>query len=204
MNWLDAIFFVIITITTVNGLRKGFVQSFFSLLNLAVSFLVTIKTYKIFAEVLSETFSMPTTVASLLSFILIWFLCFTLIAMISKEFHKLASKSFLAPLNVVGGAVFGSLKGYTITLILTILITNSFLAKNLMRLPLRESMIVNFSEPIIKLAGPYIRKVNQGERKIDIRKYIPENESLKLIEESMDQMENTQKTYKRITKELDF
>lgn len=204
MNWLDAIFFVIITITTVNGLRKGFVQSFFSLINLAVSFIVTIKSYKLFSQVLVDTFSMPGILASILSFILIWFLCFTLISMVSKELHKITSKSFLAPLNVVGGAVFGSLKGYTITLIITILLTGSFLSNNLLRIPLRESMLVNFSDPIIKLAQPYIRKVNKGDARINIKKYIPKSEKLELVEETFDQMEKTKKTYDRINKELDF
>lgn len=204
MNWLDAIFFVVITITTVNGLRKGFIQSFFSLINLALSFIVTIKTYKLFAQLMVDTFHMPSILAAILGFIVIWFICATFLTIISREIHNLTSKSFLAPLNIVGGAIFGFLKGYTITLIITILLSHSFLSGNILRLPLRESMIVNFSEPIIKMAEPYLKRVNTSDPTINIRKYISKNENMKLIEESMDQIENTQKTYKRITKELDF
>jgi len=204
MNWLDAIYFIIITITTINGLRKGFIQSLFGLIDLVISFTLAIKTYKLFSSLLVESFSMPGIIASILSFILIWFLSHTLISIISKELHKLTSSSFLAPLNITGGALFGFLKGFIYTLIITIILSNSFLSKNLLRIPLRESMFVNFSEPIIKIAKPYVYKMKKGDAKIDVRKYIPGSKKIKMVEETMDQLTDTKKTYRRISKELDF
>ncbi len=203
MNWLDAIYFVIITINTVNGLRKGLVVSLFSLVNLVLSFTIAIKTFRVVSEILVENFSLPEMLSLGLSFIIVWFLIHTLIAVFTKELHNIAAHSFFSGLNVVGGAIFGSAKGFAYTLVLTILISNSFLAKSLMRITLRESLLVNFSKPIVEIAAPYLKRVKKGES-ISLRKYLPQKKAIIAAEENLDELRQSAKTYRRVAKSLDF
>jgi len=205
VNWLDATFFVIITFGTINGLRKGLVLSLFGLLGLAIAFVTASKGYSFGVTFLMDTFSFPHFLANILSFVVIWFLVYLLIMTVGKELHQLAINSFLAPLNLVGGMLFGALKGYLIILMIVYLLLSSFLSKSIMRHVIRESLFVNLSRPFVELIRPYVSNQQNTKQKFQIKKFISKrNKELDQVEESMDMIKNVPRMYKKISNDLDF
>jgi uncharacterized membrane protein required for colicin V production len=212
VNLLDIVYSVIIGLTAFNGLRKGLITSAFEILALiTATFLTWQGGGPVLTKYLVDNFSLPHALAQPTAWVIVWTIVYFLIYLLGKELSFTVSHSLVAPFNSSLGTVFGGLKGYLYTLIISFLLANSIISWPVLQEIAHDSLLVNASLPILKTISR--TSLKSIDRKIastfQIKRYFSTPKKLKLIEENLDvknptDIANATVLYKQINKKLDF
>lgn len=122
MNWVDIIVGVFMILFLVAGTRRGFIREVTGFVGLVIALALGIGGAHFWADIIVEELHFPHTVATVVSFGLIFALVFLLFRGIGSLLFKFVHLSPLSWLDRVGGSIFGLLKsGMIISVILLIL-----------------------------------------------------------------------------------
>jgi membrane protein required for colicin V production len=122
MNSLDIVLIIIVAVSVIYSLFRGFVREVFSLLSIVLGFMAAIRLYQIPAGILL-TWIDNSIVAHILSFILTFIavsICISLIGRLVRKFVRFVE---FQSADRLLGAVFGLLKGvFVVTVLILVLI----------------------------------------------------------------------------------
>lgn len=130
-----------------SGFYEGIVKKLFGLIVLIVSFFVAVRTYSIFAEWLTASFSMSSLLASIVAFLIIFL--FILIA--GNVVYRISGKKneLFVAWDRLAGSCFGFLEGVIIVSLFLHLLS----VANIPSEPMREKSILY---PLVYGVAPYV------------------------------------------------
>ena len=111
MNWVDIVVGVFMILFLVAGTRKGLIREVTGFVGLVVAFVVGIVGARVWAVMIADELRFHPSVATAVSFILIFVLVFLLFRAAGSVIFKFIRRSPLGLLDRLGGSVIGLLKG---------------------------------------------------------------------------------------------
>ena len=110
---IDILFSIIILITAIFGMKKGFIESFTDFLNLVVSICVALLFYVELSYIISKYVSINGTVIVIFSILLLFIVTIILLRLTTSFLLFLFDNSFstFKPLNSTLGFILGAIKG---------------------------------------------------------------------------------------------
>ena len=145
---IDILFSIIILITAVFGMRKGFIESFTDFLNLIVSICIALLFYVELSYIISKYISINGTVIITFSILLIFIATIIILRLITSFLLFLFDNSFstFKPLNSTLGFILGAFKGI-ISLTLFAGIFEKYISSKIYGVLYAQSKILVFLEP---------------------------------------------------------
>jgi membrane protein required for colicin V production len=120
MNYIDLSFLTIIALVTIRGLFRGLITELMVLLAIILGFMTaTLLHPQLQANLISLFPDIPAAGAKVIAFVLIFLAVNIFIRLFSKTLNKIATFTFLQPINKVAGAIFAFTK---VTLMLSIIL----------------------------------------------------------------------------------
>ena len=120
MNYIDLSFLAIITLVTIRGLFRGLITELMVLVAIIVGFITATSLNPYFQKYLIGIFpDLTPSIARIIAFILIFVAVNIIVRLISMTLNKIATFTFLQPVNKIAGAVFAFTK---VTLMLSIIL----------------------------------------------------------------------------------
>ncbi|MDA0823026.1 MAG: CvpA family protein [Proteobacteria bacterium] len=113
MNWADILILVIIGISALISLFRGFVREALSLLGLAIAVWISVTFYSSAAELLTDYLSVPTA-RRVLGFIGLFTVSLIAAGIINHLIGRLVDKAGLTGTDRMLGVIFGALRGIVI------------------------------------------------------------------------------------------
>jgi membrane protein required for colicin V production len=110
MNWLDIVVIIIVGISTIFGLKIGFMKNIFYLFSLILGIFVASRSYPDGAKILGGMIHNP-NLASIVSFVAIFFIIAVIIALIGIMLKRFIHFIHLGWVDRFGGGLFGFLCG---------------------------------------------------------------------------------------------
>jgi uncharacterized membrane protein required for colicin V production len=118
MNYFDLAFLTLIAFVTVRGLLRGLITELMVLVSLTFGFAIATMLHPVLQEKIILYFpSTPMSGAKVAAFVTIFLAVNLFIRLLSKTLNKIATFTFLQPINKLAGAVFAFTK---IALILSV------------------------------------------------------------------------------------
>jgi membrane protein required for colicin V production len=118
MNYFDLAFLTLIAFVTIRGLFRGLITELMVLVSLIFGFAIATMLHPVLQEKIIDYFpSIPVAGSKVAAFITIFLAVNLFIRLLSKTLNKIATFTFLQPINKLAGAVFAFTK---ITLILSV------------------------------------------------------------------------------------
>jgi uncharacterized membrane protein required for colicin V production len=149
MNWLDIIILVLLGFNFFKGLKRGLILSLFDILSIILATVLAIKWHHFGIELLTETLSLSSPLAYVISFALTWVAIFGVVSLIGAILYKFVAISFLRPFDIVGGGILGLIRGAIFGLLIIIPINSfPFLPSGVSGF-LNNSIMVTAAKPLI-------------------------------------------------------
>ena len=160
MNALDIIVLTFIGLLVFNGIRKGFIISFASLVGLVLGIYAAVHFSNYIGKILQDQLQTSATWLPVLSFSLTFLAVIIVVMLIAKAIEKLVSLVGMGLFNHIFGGLFGLIKGVIIVSVLLFIIT-SFDAKEALITPKtkKESLVYGY----VGKAFPYMIKAVGGD-----------------------------------------
>jgi len=131
MNYLDIIILCILGLLIINGIRKGFILSFATLIALILGIWAAIHFSGFMNNFLYKTFHPSGTWLTILSYVTTFLLVVIIVTIIARLLEKIVKTVGLGIINRLIGGLFGFVKGFlAISFLLFILVhfdTNEFI-----------------------------------------------------------------------------
>ena len=128
MNLLDYVLVVIVGYCLIRGVFRGMIKELSSIVGVMGGFYAAYSYYPYLAQQLSRWVTNPAYL-SIFSFLVIFVLVFLAVSLTGVVIKYLMNISFLGWTDRICGAIFGSVKGFLITVVLLLVLT-TFLPKN--------------------------------------------------------------------------
>jgi membrane protein required for colicin V production len=156
MNWLDILISLILLFLVINGIRKGFILSFATLVALVLGIWVAVHYSGYFGGFLVRTFHPSGTWLTVLSYVITFLLVVAGVIILAKLLEKAVKTAGLGLANRLVGGLFGLIKGILgVSALLFILVT--FDPKgNLVNQKTREK---SFAYKYVEMTFPVYSKV---------------------------------------------
>lgn len=145
MNVVDITILGILVAFTVKGLFRGLLKELCSLLGLLAGAFLAFRFHPPLAEVLEQTFRMPSRIAVFAGFLLLFMATWVFFSLLGYALSRFLKLLFLGGLNRVAGGFFGLLQG-------VLLLTVALFSLSLTSLP--KTMQPVFKESI--LSPPFV------------------------------------------------
>jgi membrane protein required for colicin V production len=111
-NWVDIAIFVIIALTIVLGILKGFIRQILGIATVILAFVVAFAGYPFFASLFHEVIPRR-NVGNFIGFLIVFLVVLLVGFLLTLMIHKLMKGSLKALDHVLGG-IFGCMKGLLI------------------------------------------------------------------------------------------
>jgi len=157
MNYLDLSFLTLIAFITIRGLFRGLITELMVLVSIAFGFIIATMLHPVLQVKILELFpEIPIAAAKVGAFVVIFLAVNLFVRLLSKTLNKIATFTFLQPINKIAGALFAFTK---IVLILSVLLNGIILFPGsdyfLQKMGKDESYVY---EPVRKFA-PYLKEL---------------------------------------------
>jgi membrane protein required for colicin V production len=124
MNWLDILISCVLLLLVINGIRKGFILSFATLVALVLGIWVAVHYSGYISGFLVRTFHPSGTWLTVLSYVITFLLVVTGVIILAKLLEKVVKTAGLGLANRLVGGLFGLIKGVLgVSALLFILVT---------------------------------------------------------------------------------
>ncbi len=145
---IDILFSIIILITAIFGMKKGFIESFTDFLNLVVSICVALLFYVELSYIISKYVSINGTFIVIFSILLLFIVTIILLRLTTSFLLFLFDNSFstFKPLNSTLGFILGAIKGM-LSLTLFAGIFENYISLKVYEILYAQSKILVFLEP---------------------------------------------------------
>lgn len=153
MNWLDITFLIIIGISGLLGLWRGFIREVFTFLGIVGGVLIASRTYEMALPFVERFISNP-NLAKIVSFLFIFLVAAILIHILGIVISKLFKTLSLGWLDRFLGLLFGIIKGVAIVLVI-ILLLSKFPLGNSEEL-LKSSIVAPYAFILLELFLPLL------------------------------------------------
>ena len=125
MNYLDLSFLTLIAFVTIRGLFRGLITELMILVAISLGFITATMLHPVLQLKIIDFFpDIPAAAAKVIAFVVIFLAVNLFVRLFSKTLNKIATFTFLQPINKVTGAVFAFTK---ITLILSVVLNGIIL-----------------------------------------------------------------------------
>jgi len=111
MNWIDFFILFVLFVAMLNGYRRGFFKEISTFLGLTIGVVFAVSHADWLASLLEGKANFSPSILYVLSFALIFFLCFLVLRLIGRFFYKLVKVTPLKVSDKIGGSIFGIVKG---------------------------------------------------------------------------------------------
>lgn len=118
MNWIDLACIIIISLTTLVGLVRGFLRSVFRIVAWVVGLAGAFFSQSLLSDFVEANFDVPTIAVKPICLICGFVIPFAISQLVGHFLHTAVSHSFVSRPNRVIGGLFGALKGTIICFIL--------------------------------------------------------------------------------------
>jgi len=123
MNYFDLTFLTLLSVVTIRGLFRGLITELLVLVSIIFGFIAATVFHDNLQALISGIFpDIPVTISKMIAFILIFVAVNIGVRIISKTLNKIATFTFLQPVNKIAGAVFAFTKLTLLVSIFLILI----------------------------------------------------------------------------------
>ncbi len=156
MNWLDIVIFCILVFLVINGIRKGFILSLFTLIALILGVWAALHYSGFMSSFLVKTFHPSSNWLIILSYFLTFLLVVVIVIIIGKLLEKVVKTVGLGLANRVIGGLFGLLKGILGVSVLLFILVN-FDPKE--KLITHKTKQTSFCYPYIEKVFPFYSRV---------------------------------------------
>ncbi|MBN2467232.1 MAG: CvpA family protein [Deltaproteobacteria bacterium] len=162
MNSLDIVILIILLVSFVYSLFRGFVREVFSLLALIVGFLAAVRLYHFPAALLGKTLDNP-IIAGVLGFILTFIAVSVAISLMGRLVRKFVATIKLESIDRMLGALFGLVKGTFLVIILILMLITV--------LPPGHSLLAGSRlSPYFMALGDLSLRMIPGDMRVTVRK----------------------------------
>jgi uncharacterized membrane protein required for colicin V production len=110
LGWVDWLLIAFFVVGVFLGLKNGLSKEIPKLLESLIALLVTFEYYGFFSEWLTRETPLTETYAKVLTFGLVWFICWICLRMIFEIVGKLLRLEVSAPLEALGGLAVGAVR----------------------------------------------------------------------------------------------
>jgi membrane protein required for colicin V production len=160
MGVLDIIVLCLIGLLVFNGIRKGFIISLASLVELGLGIFAAVYFSNYIEKILSDNLHPSGSWLPILSFALTFLVVVIIVMLIGKALEKMVDLVGMGILNHIFGGIFGLLKGVLFVSVLLFVITAMDPKEKLItRKVKQESLVYRY----VSKAFPYMIKVSGGE-----------------------------------------
>lgn len=121
LNWIDYLILVVLAFYTYEGYASGFIRALLDLINFVLSFLIGLRFYGFFAEILMSKFSMPQGFSDAIGFFITTLSSEIIIGILIRKFF-IVQPTFLRGFNKWLGTLPGILSGAILISFMLILI----------------------------------------------------------------------------------
>lgn len=173
MNWVDAVILIILIFFVIKGWRRGLIRSLIGVVGFFLSLFLTASYLNWAKELLLRFFSLPSSVAAIIGFLMIFLILLALFHIVGSMIQRLVHLTPLGILDTLGGMALGLLAGGVIASLLLL-----FLAI----LPLPQGISCQMEESALagptRSIAPYIfgkLKEEFPEIKDEVSKRLPES-----------------------------
>ncbi len=149
MNWLDIVIFCIIAFLVINGIRKGFIISLFTLIALILGIWAALHYSGFMSSLLVKTFHPTGNWLIILSYFLTFLLVVIVVIIIGKLLERVVKTVGLGIPNRIIGGLFGLVKGILGVTVLLFIIVHFDPKEKLITQKTKET----------SLCYPYVEKV---------------------------------------------
>jgi len=157
MNWVDIVVGLFMVLFLVAGLRRGFIREVTGFVGLVLAFVLGIAGSPIWSKAIVNLLHFPPSVATVVSFILIFILVFLLCKAAGNLLFKIVRQTPLHLLDRLGGSVIGLLKG-GLLISLLLLFLGLFSLPQTIAKPLDSSVLV----PTMRVFAPGVYNFLKG------------------------------------------
>lgn len=120
---IDILISIILLYFIFEGYKKGFVKQTATIVGILVSLYLAITRYADFQPVIKPYLNVSDTFLQFISFALIFIGVNIIIQILSNVFEKMTNNAFIKPVNQVGGALFGLIKGGVLVYFLLLILS---------------------------------------------------------------------------------
>jgi membrane protein required for colicin V production len=156
MNWLDIVIFCIIGFLVINGIRKGFILSLFTLIALILGIWAALHFSGFMSSFLVKTFHPTGNWLVILSYFLTFLLVVIGVIIIGKLLEKVVKTVGLGLANRIIGGLFGLVKGILGVTVLLFIIFHFDPKEKLIN---RKTKETSFCYPYIEKVFPYYSRI---------------------------------------------
>jgi len=209
MSTFDIVVFLILGLSFILSLFKGFIKEIFSLFSILGGYLMATNYQIAFSQIIFETISSE-PISKLIAFVLIYILTAIVISLMGRIFRSMVmSTTKLSLFDRLIGGVLGLMKGVVIVLVLTLPI--SFFPNIYQKLTI-NSLTAPYLEETLKYIDQNsnsfkLRKklddLNINDAKEKVGQFIKSNNMADKIEDLKDKLPNLEQQFKFKNKPLD-
>lgn len=120
---IDILISLILLYFIFEGYKKGFVKQTATILGILISLYLAITNYAEFQYFLEPYLNVSDTFLQFISFAVIFIGVNIVIQILSNVFEKMTDNPFIQPVNQVGGALFGLIKGGVLVYFLVLILS---------------------------------------------------------------------------------
>lgn len=159
INWVDFIVAGFLIFTTVKGLFRGLIRCLLDVVAIFFSIFLAFYFNNALTQYLLIYIQLPKEIISVTTFILIWGVTMFAFLMIGNLLHKFIGRTIFGPINLIGGALFGAVKGLLIFWIFLFFLSFLPIPQNAKQF-IFDSPSVKVVQPVIKLMNEFIVSYN--------------------------------------------
>lgn len=165
METLDVILGMILIISFLFGLSKGFIKSVLSLFGIVVAVYLGIKLSGRPENYISRRFDLSTDLAQILSFLLIFILIMIIFSIAGKVLTRAAGIMMMGSINKLFGGLFSMLK-YAFVVSVIFMFVNASEFYSILTKEKRDNSVLY--KPIASLAPAILPELKRGVRNMDL------------------------------------
>lgn len=144
MSYIDLIILSILAFNIFQGIRRGLIAIVMDSLAIIVSVFIAINFFSNLSTYLQEQFELSVKLSEGLAFVGVWLVFFIGISLLGRLLNTVFSGSIFGPINWMGGAFVGFIKGLFFIVLIAIPILLFDLNVE------QKSVIINFLKPYIE------------------------------------------------------
>jgi len=112
MTILDIMVTAVLAYNSFSGARRGLIRILCDLGAIVGGVIIAIQTYPYGVAWLQQNVGMKHTISAFISFLVIWAAVFGVFMLIGNLVNRVTKITVIRPLNIIGGAFFGGVKGF--------------------------------------------------------------------------------------------